>query len=162
MKKIWGKRIGTGVLAISLMLSSLPTQLSIALPHKAKAADTEFKSEAFDYGKLPDSTAAKITRKSLTGREWTGEDNNLDITSVNTLPDSSNLVPYADIASAYAGAKDYARDKSSYYQLLTGEGQDWDLTVFDNPAKAEAAGGIILILIGLKILFEHLGLFPFV
>ena len=77
MKKIWGKRIGTGVLAISLMLSSLPTQLSIALPHKAKAADTEFKSEAFDYGKLPDSTAAKITRKSLTGREWTGEDNNL-------------------------------------------------------------------------------------
>ena len=49
MKKIWGKRIGTGVLAISLMLSSLPTQLSIALPHKAKAADTEFKSEAFDY-----------------------------------------------------------------------------------------------------------------
>ena len=41
MKKIWGKRIGTGVLAISLMLSSLPTQLSIALPHKAKAADTE-------------------------------------------------------------------------------------------------------------------------
>ena len=140
MKKIWGKRIGTGVLAISLMLSSLPTQLSIALPHKAKAADTEFKSEAFDYGKLPDSTAAKITRKSLTGREWTGEDNNLDITSVNTLPDSSNLVPYADIASAYAGAKDYARDKSSYYQLLTGEGQDWDLTVFDNPAKAEAAG----------------------
>ena len=116
MKKIWGKRIGTGVLAISLMLSSLPTQLSIALPHKAKAADTEFKSEAFDYGKLPDSTAAKITRKSLTGREWTGEDNNLDITSVNTLPDSSNLVPYADIASAYAGAKDYARGKSSYYR----------------------------------------------
>lgn len=50
------------------------------------------------------------------------------------------MVPYADIASAYAGAKDYARDKSSYYQLLTGEGQDWDLTVFDNPAKAEAAG----------------------
>ena len=127
MKKIWGKRIGTGVIAISLMLSSLPTQLSIALPHKAKAADTEFKSEAFDYGKLPDSTAAKITRKSLTGREWTGEDNNLDITSVNTLPDSSNLVPYADIASAYAGAKDYARDKSSYYQLLTGEGQDWQI-----------------------------------
>ncbi len=29
-------------------------------------------------------------------------------------------------------------------------------------SKAEAAGGIILILIGLKILFEHLGLFPFV
>ena len=91
MKKIWGKRIGTGVLAISLMLSSLPTQLSIALPHKAKAADTEFKSEAFDYGKLPDSTAAKITRKSLTGKEWTGEDNNLDITSVDTLPDSSQF-----------------------------------------------------------------------
>ena len=28
-------------------------------------------------------------------------------------------------------------------------------------SKAEAAGGIILILIGLKILFEHLGIFPF-
>lgn len=88
----------------------------------------------------PDSTAAKITRKSLTGREWTGEDNNLDITSVNTLPDSSNLVPYADIASAYAGAKDYARDKSSYYQLLTGEGQDWESDrILIIRQKAEAA-----------------------
>ncbi len=28
-------------------------------------------------------------------------------------------------------------------------------------SKAEAAGGIILILMGLKILFEHLGIFPF-
>lgn len=28
-------------------------------------------------------------------------------------------------------------------------------------SKAEATGGIILILIGLKILFEHLGIFPF-
>ena len=28
-------------------------------------------------------------------------------------------------------------------------------------SKAEAAGGIIFILIGLKILFEHLGIFPF-
>ena len=60
MKKIWGKRIGTGVLAISLMLSSLPTQLSIALPHKAKAADTEFKSEAFDYGKPAENGQERI------------------------------------------------------------------------------------------------------
>ena len=28
-------------------------------------------------------------------------------------------------------------------------------------SKAELAGGIILVLIGCKILFEHLGLFPF-
>ena len=38
------------------------------------------------------------------------------------------------------GAKDYAREGSDYYQLLTGEKEKWDLTVLDNPSQAEKLG----------------------
>ena len=82
----------------------------------------------------------KVTREKCTGEEWKGTGNNLDITSVNTLPDSSNLIPYADIETAYLGARDYKKEGSAYYQLLTGKGENWDLTVLDSPAKADALG----------------------
>lgn len=120
--------------------------LSVAVPERFcfAVAETEqddiFSSAAFTYGNLPASEAVKITREKCTGNEWKGTDNNLDVTSVNTMPDSSNLIPYADMETAYRGARDYAREGSAYYQLLTGKGQNWDLTVVDSPAEAEALG----------------------
>lgn len=120
--------------------------LSVALPETlyfAKATaeqEDSFVSDAFTYEALPASVALKENREACSGKEWTGTDHNLDITSVNTMPDSSNLIPYADMESAYLGARDYAKEGSAYYQALTGEGQNWDLTVLDSPAKAEALG----------------------
>lgn len=138
--KKWGKRLGVSALTAALLVSGLPMQQTAAKVTAAETKSAALQNDDFTYGTLPTSTAAKVTRKACTGKEWTGTDGNLDVTSVNTMPDSSNLIPYANVESAYTGAKDYAREKSDYYQLLTGEGQDWSLTVLDSPAKAEALG----------------------
>ncbi|MCD7825813.1 MAG: DUF4981 domain-containing protein [Clostridiaceae bacterium] len=84
--------------------------------------------------------ANAVQRTEFTGNEWTGKDGNIDITTVNTLPDSCNPIPYADHATAYSGAKDYNREGSAYYQLLTGEEEPWDLIVTENPEQAEELG----------------------
>lgn len=123
---------------LAMLLVTVPEGLSFASA-EADQGDS-FTSEAFNYGNLPASEAVEITREACTGNEWKGTDNNLDITSVNTMPDSSNLIPYADMETAYLGARDYAREGSAYYQLLTGEGQNWDLTVVDSPSEAEKLG----------------------
>ncbi len=107
---------------------------------KSSMANENFASMYFEYGELPALESQEVIRDVTTGKEWTGEEDNLDITSVNTLQDSSNLIPYADVESAFYGARDFDREKSSYYQLLTGAGQSWDLTVFASPAEADAAG----------------------
>lgn len=149
MKKKWSKTVA--VIAIAAMSSSVIPQ-GVHMSQAATKAvtkqvgasetldDSAFQNDAFSYGAIAGTKAKAVERKATTGKEWTGEGNNLDITSVNTLPDSSNLIPYADMKSAYLGARDYAREDSKYYQLLTGKGEKWDLTVFDCPADAQNAG----------------------
>lgn len=107
---------------------------------KYSRAKDSFISEKFEYAGLPESQALPTDREACTGEEWTGEGDNLDITSVNTMPDSSNLIPYANEETAFYGAKDYEREGSDYYQLLTGEGETWNLTVAGSPAEAEELG----------------------
>lgn len=136
-KRFFGKITACAVI-LAMLSGSVPEGLCF-VSVKASQGDS-FASEAFTYGKLPASEAVENTRQQCTGAEWKGTGNNLDITSVNTMPDSSNLIPYADMETAYKGARDYAREGSAYYQLLTGKGQDWDLTVLDSPAEADALG----------------------
>lgn len=131
------KKVVAECLAVALACSAFPVDVC----QKAVAQEkVSVESVSLNYGALPTSTAAKVERQACTGKEWTGVDNNLDITSVNTMPDSSNLIPYADVETAYKGARDYEREGSALYQLLTGPGENWDLTVFHSPAEAEAAG----------------------
>ena len=56
------------------------------------------------------------------------------------MEDSSNLIPYGTVETAFLGARDYDREESDYYQLLTGKDESWDLTVLNNPEKAEGLG----------------------
>lgn len=135
-------------LAVSMVFSSAGGYVgsgktaSAASEKKAAAKEgNSFVSDAFDYGTLPASSARELSREVCTGNEWKGTGNNLDITSVNTLPDSVNAIPYADMETAYYGAKDYNREGSAYYQLLTGKNEKWDLIVFDNPKDANAMEG---------------------
>ena len=77
--------------------------------------------------------------------EWMGDTYNgvkqADVFGVNREPSANaRMIPYATVESARQGAVDYAPELSSYYQLLTGEGQPWDLTVYKSPALADAAG----------------------
>ena len=133
------RKITAMTLAVAMLFAVLPED--IGMFQEVIAAENDgFASDAFAYKALPKATVLKADRKKCTGNEWKGTGDNLNITSVNTMPDSSNLIPYGDMETAYAGAKDYAREGSAYYQLLTGEGQNWNLTVFDSPAEAENLG----------------------
>lgn len=132
------RQIVVWTLLVALVSALLPE--SRIYSNAVTGSENPFSSSAFSYKALPELETVKTVRESCTGEEWKGTNQNLDITSVNTMPDSSNLIPYADMETAYVGAKDYAREGSAYYQLLTGEGQDWSLTVLDSPAKADALG----------------------
>ncbi len=132
------RRTTAWILSLVFIIASMPeisAPAEAAMPRENILADN-----AFDYGDIPMGTAADVAREKCSGKEWTGTGNNLDITSVNTLPDSSNLIPYDTTEKAFLGARDYAREGSSYYQLLTGEGQEWSLTVLGSPAEAEQLG----------------------
>lgn len=142
-KKQFMKRATAWTMVFAMPFTSL---LSSVLPGNwntaklAAAKEDSFASDVFHYGEIPASTVTAVTRAKCSGAEWKGTGNNLDITSVNTLPDSSNLIPYENVEKAYIGARDYAREASAYYQSLTGKGENWDLTVLDSPAEAEALG----------------------
>ena len=128
-----------GVAALAMTVTAMPN-ITITNAAQPVMSQGTFCDDEFSYGTLPAEKVNPVKRTKCTGDEWKGTDDNLDITSVNTLKDTSNLIPYHNVESAFLGAKDYAREKSSYYQLLTGEGQNWDLTVLDNLAAAEKLG----------------------
>lgn len=134
-----GKEKGKHVwAAVAVGALSLAVVTAAGLQHSS--ARDGFSSERFDYKELPASQPLEVERTACTGQEWTGTDHNIDIASVNTLPDSANVIPYEKKETAFYGARDYKRDTSAYYQLLTGDGEQWNLTVLDNPQAAEQLG----------------------
>lgn len=133
------QRVMAGALAVAMVATMMPEGYSITRTASAETKG-QFMDSEFSYGTLPEDEVTLPERTKCTGDEWKGTENNLDITSVNTLKDSSNLISYHNVESAFLGAKDYAREGSDYYQLLTGEKEKWDLTVLDNPSQAEKLG----------------------
>lgn len=87
----------------------------------------------------------------FTYKEWTGEKASTDINGdpvrqadvfgVNREEaHASETLPYDSVEAAVKGAVDYDLEQSVYYQLLTGEENDWELTVYKNATLAEQAG----------------------
>lgn len=128
-----------GVAALAMTVTAMPN-ITITNAAQPVMSQGTFCDDEFSYGTLPAEKVNPAKRTKCTGDEWKGTDDNLDITSVNTMKDSSNLISYQNVEKAFLGARDYAREGSCYYQLLTGEGQDWNLTVLDNPSAAEKIG----------------------
>ena len=128
-----------GAMALAMIVTAMP---DMTIVNAAEAAETKatFDNNEFSYGARPAKKVNPVERAECTGDEWKGTDGNLDITSVNAMKDSSNLTPYQNVEKAFLGARDYAKEGSDYYQLLTGEGQDWELTVLDNPEAADKLG----------------------
>ena len=129
----------TGVLAMAMIISAAP-DVTVTAEMDAGKNEEAFIDTELTYGTLPVQTVSAVIREKCNGKEWTGTGNNLDITSVNTMEDSSNLIPYGTVETAFLGARDYDREESDYYQLLTGKDESWDLTVLNNPEKAEGLG----------------------
>lgn len=87
----------------------------------------------------------------FSGLEWTGKQkskdaagksvNQTDIVQINQVDDhSSTTVVYGSIEQALEGARNMTPQSSSYYKLITGEGNPWQLAVYKNEREAKNAG----------------------
>lgn len=83
----------------------------------------------------------KKKNKLFTGSEWSGASIEDAATfQVNRNEAHADLVPYDNIDSAIDGARDFKRELSPYYKLLSGYDRQWIFNIADNPAKAEELG----------------------
>ena len=123
--KFW-KRTAAGMLAIMMIACAAPV-----VP--ASAASTAL---GLEPAYRADTKAQKFRHN-----EWTGKDGTEDVFEVSREAASCNVIPYQDTESAAEAVWDYnAREKTTYMQKLTGEGEKWDLTVKQN---ADKAGGLL-------------------
>lgn len=78
----------------------------------------------------------------FTHMEWTGDrtTRQSDVFQVNREDHSAYATPYHDVESARKGAIDFKPELSNRYKKLTGENEDWYLTVFKSPALAKQDG----------------------
>ncbi len=90
-------------------------------------------------------------QKYFTYKEWTGEVDSTDINGDQIRQSDvfavnredayySDILPYDSVENAVEGAVNFQPELSPYYQLLTGEGQPWYLTVYKSPKDADDSG----------------------
>ena len=88
---------------------------------------------------LPDDK--KFTNKEHTGRDYVDVDGvdrrAVDVFGVNREEATTTTVAYQSVEDARIGALNFDKERSDYYQLLTGSENDWDLTVVQNDAEAQ-------------------------
>ncbi len=128
-------------------------------PWESKPAGTEEDAQDGDNDDAVQEDISKIkyntlkldpSTKKFTFNEWTGKlaediDGNTvqqtHIVSVNELPfRTSEALIYQSVEDARIGAMDYDYSRSDYYKLLTGEGNKWQLAVYENVKDAQSAG----------------------
>ena len=143
-----GKTVTAMLLSASLLLTAMP--LSGALDAGGGTDETPWKDGAA-WGNFPAISALQPGQTYFTGKEWTGEVNSKDINGnavrqsdvvqVNRMEaHSSEMIPYDSVEKAVEGAANYAPEISAYYQKLTGEGNPWQLAVYQNMDTARSAG----------------------
>lgn len=128
---------------LSLVLSTaVIATMAPANTYSVKAAGTSSEGLVAAESVKADVDGTKFTHKEwtgsdytdLSGKEVTGE----DVFAINREDASTSIIPYQDAATAAGAVWDYnARTNSDYFQLLTGEGQDWELTVVQNQEQAQ-------------------------
>lgn len=103
---------------------------------------------------MPQSVLATITEpgtKLFSGLEWTGQTNSKDasgktvnqssIVSIGEIDHhTTNTIVYKSLAEAYTASINYTPELSSYYKLLTGENNTWQLAVYKNESIAKQKG----------------------
>ncbi|MDO5558440.1 MAG: glycoside hydrolase family 2 TIM barrel-domain containing protein [Oscillospiraceae bacterium] len=89
-----------------------------------------------------DVNSKKFTHKEYTGTDYTDLRGNMvtgeDVFAVNREDATATIIPYQSSDTAADAVFDYnAREKSSYMKMLTGENEEWKLTVVQNQSKAQ-------------------------
>lgn len=127
-------------------------RIIIAIVLTAALSGTMLPANSHDHVCSRQTIAGKIyqgdeDKTKFTHKEWTGTDytdvegkkvTGEDVFGINREDATTTLIPYQDIASASAAVWDYnAREGSEYFKLLTGDREDWDLTVVQNQEQAQ-------------------------
>lgn len=125
MKSI--RRLSAALLAVTVLAAAMPTGWM-----SVQAA-----SGVVSLGLSP-TRRSDTTKQKFSHNEWTGKNGTEDVFAVNREPAALSIVPYQDQKAAAKACFDYdAREDSAFMQMLTGEGQDWQLTVVQNAGDAQ-------------------------
>ena len=137
------KRAAAALLSTAQILTAIGT--ASVLPAVAAGGDPWQENAAWpSMTKLaaplsPDS--AKFTHKEYTGEVYTDLSGQTvrasDVFGVNREDPHTSVIPYESVEKARLGAVHYAKEDSAYVQMLTGAGQNWELTVVDNAEQAQ-------------------------
>lgn len=89
-----------------------------------------------------DVEKVKFTHKEWTGTDYTDVDGNSvtgeDVFGINREDATVPRIDYQSVSAAANAVWDYnAREDSVYFELLTGEGKTWELTVFQNETMVQ-------------------------
>ncbi|MDU4937208.1 MAG: glycoside hydrolase family 2 TIM barrel-domain containing protein [Clostridium sp.] len=83
----------------------------------------------------------KFTHKEHTGKDYVDVDGTtkraVDVFGINREEATTSTIAYQSIEDARIGSLNYDKERSDYYQLLTGDENNWDLTVVKNDAEAQ-------------------------
>ena len=135
---------------------TLSTAFTVCMPNASFAApaNEEVKAVAakanWNTGTALDSPASvselETGQSYFAGDEWKGigdgDANTKNVFEVNRLEaHSSETIPYDSVEKAKEGAIDYKPELSSYYKLITGAEDEWQLAVYKNMEEAEKAAG---------------------
>ncbi|MCL2487601.1 MAG: DUF4981 domain-containing protein [Oscillospiraceae bacterium] len=121
--------------------------MSVSIIPAIPAAAADPWNESASWPALTSVSKLAKDQKYFTYNEWMGttvgsgasQVKNADIFGVNRESHrASDAIPYESVEKARLGAIDFKHELSGYYQLLTGPGRDWELTVFKNPELADA------------------------
>ncbi|MGL5380451.1 glycoside hydrolase family 2 TIM barrel-domain containing protein [Clostridium sp.] len=122
------------------MCTSLVTPVPIGATQKAPWSEKEIEkiiSDTIEW--LPEDS--KFTHNEYKGINYTNTKGEqvqaVDVWGINREEATTYTTPYQDVESARIGALEYKKEASKYYQLLTGENENWDLTVVQNAEQAQ-------------------------
>lgn len=114
------------------------------LPEEVEEAITSGEAESrlvLESGNEEEAAPLADNAESIfTHDEWKGTGDNVNVYGVNVLSSSTTgFMPYDTVDNAFQGSLNYDKDKSPYYQKLTGENnKDWDLVVVQNDTVAKS------------------------
>ena len=126
----------SALLSASLVTTSIPLTV-------LQAADTGTSGDNLQaVSGLSDPESEKFTHKEWTGNDYVdlsgASQDAEDVFAINREDASTQLIPYQSVSAAVNAVWNYnARTDSSYIKMLTGENEDWDLTVVQNAEQAQ-------------------------
>ena len=131
------KKKGILILSVALAICLIAGVVAVVL---IQSTQDPWKENA-QWPELNAVSTLEVGKQYFSHEEWIGEGDAADTFGVNREEaHTSNLIPYDSVSAAVEGAVNYDYSKSAYYQLLTGEGKPWYLTVYKNLERAEQDG----------------------